>query len=73
MHINVQNHTTSCLLSVEGYCRGVPAGEIIVGWNVGDCPNQKDFDVGDSYTGWFQTSRIIVEELAIQNATDVIV
>ncbi|KAI0214581.1 Collagen triple helix repeat-containing protein 1 [Lamellibrachia satsuma] len=58
---------------VEGYCRGVPAGEIIVGWNVGDCPNQKDFDVGDSYTGWFQTSRIIVEELAIQNASDVIV
>ena len=51
----------------------MPAGEVIVAWNVGDCPNQNDFDVGNSHTGWIQSSRIIVEELAVENANIVIV
>ena len=62
------------IVSVEGYCRGVPAGSIRVAWNVGDCPNQNpEFDVGKGVTGWVQTVRIIVEEVTIENASDRIV
>ena len=42
-----------------------------VAWNVGDCPG--NYNVGDSFTGWITTSRIIVEEVTVENAINVIV
>ncbi|KAI0219781.1 hypothetical protein LSAT2_028689 [Lamellibrachia satsuma] len=63
---------------VEGYCRGIPSGVVQVAWNVGDIVDgdgwyQKDHNVGDSYTGWASTVRIIVEEVDMQDAETVIV
>ncbi|KAI0214613.1 hypothetical protein LSAT2_000258 [Lamellibrachia satsuma] len=61
---------------VEGYCRGVPAGPVIVTWNVGDCPGyySTTYGVGNSFTGWgLTTARIIVEEVTVENANNVIV
>ncbi|KAI0214612.1 hypothetical protein LSAT2_000257 [Lamellibrachia satsuma] len=56
---------------VEGYCRGMRAGPVTVAWNVGDCPG--NYGAGNSFTGWVTTSRIIVEEVTVENATNVIV
>ena len=63
---------------MEGYCRGIAAGDVYVGWNVGDVVDgvgwdQKDYNVGDSYTGWVATVRIIVEEVGVEDADTVIV
>ncbi|KAI0237162.1 hypothetical protein LSAT2_012380, partial [Lamellibrachia satsuma] len=64
--------------SVEGYCRGIPAGDVYVAWNVGDIVDgmgreQKDYNVGDSWNGWVATVRIIVEEVGVEDAGTVIV
>ncbi|KAI0214899.1 hypothetical protein LSAT2_033084 [Lamellibrachia satsuma] len=54
---------------VEGYCRGLPAGNVHVVWSVGDCVNQNPhYDVGDSYTGWMSTVRITIEEVNVEDA-----
>ncbi|KAI0224511.1 hypothetical protein LSAT2_024481, partial [Lamellibrachia satsuma] len=63
---------------VEGYCRGIAAGDVYVAWNVGDIVDgvgwdQKDHNVGDSWTGWVATVRIIVEEVGVEDADTVIV
>ncbi|KAI0234905.1 hypothetical protein LSAT2_014724 [Lamellibrachia satsuma] len=58
---------------VEGYCRGIAAGDVYVAWNVGDCISQATFNVGDSHTGWEATVRIIVEEVAVKDANTLIV
>ena len=65
-------------VSVEGYCRGIPAGDVYVAWNVGDIVSgegweQSDHNVGDSWTGWMATVRIIVEEVDVESADTVIV
>ncbi|KAI0216297.1 hypothetical protein LSAT2_031672 [Lamellibrachia satsuma] len=59
---------------VDGYCRGVPAGTVNVAWNVGDCPGDVHsiYGVGDSFTGWVSTARIIVQEEIVENATNTI-
>ncbi|KAI0239582.1 hypothetical protein LSAT2_009689 [Lamellibrachia satsuma] len=62
---------------VEGYCRGIPAGDVKVGWNVGDIGDgkvsiQNNHNVGDSWTGWMATVRIIVEEVGVEDADTVI-
>ncbi|KAI0231013.1 hypothetical protein LSAT2_018617, partial [Lamellibrachia satsuma] len=57
---------------VEGYCRDIPAGHLNVAWNIGDCISQ-GHNVGDSYTGWSATVRIIVEEVDVEDADTVIV
>ena len=46
-----------------------------VAWNVGDCPSNYNtvYGVGNSFTGWVTTSRIIVEEVTVKNASSVIV
>ncbi|KAK2174692.1 hypothetical protein NP493_783g00000 [Ridgeia piscesae] len=59
---------------VEGFCRGLSAGNVHVVWNVGDCVNQNpSYNVGDSYTGWISTVRIFVEEVNVKDATENIV
>lgn len=61
-------------VSVEGFCRGLSAGNVHVVWNVGDCVNQNpNYNVGDSYTGWISTVRIFVEEVNVKDATENIV
>ena len=62
------------VVSVDGYCRGVPAGTVNVAWNVGDCPDDthSDYGVSDSFTGWVSTSRIIVQEEIVENANNTI-
>ncbi|KAK2166998.1 hypothetical protein NP493_1290g02018 [Ridgeia piscesae] len=59
---------------VEGYCRGIAAGDVYVAWNIGDIlSDQPLLNVGDSYTGWKATVRIIVEEVDVESADTVIV
>ena len=63
---------------MEGYCRGIPAGDVNVAWNVGDVVNgvgwdQSDYNTGDSVTGWVATVRIIVEEVDVENSDTAIV
>ena len=62
-----------CSVSVEGYCRGIAAGNVNVAWNIGDCTNNGRDNVGDSWTGWGTTVRIIVEELYVEDADNVII
>ena len=75
-HHTVVSLQRNCLfVSVEGYCRGIAAGNVKVGWNVGDVlfGVQRTHNVGDSHTGWMSTVRIIVEEISVENANTVIV
>ena len=58
---------------MEGYCRGLPAGNVRVEWNIGDCVSQGVRQVGDSYIGWTSTVRIIVEELDVEDVDETIV
>ena len=58
---------------MEGYCRGLPAGNVRVEWNIGDCVSQGVRLVGDSYIGWTSTVRIIVEELDVEDVDEAIV
>ena len=63
---------------MEGYCRGVAAGDVRVAWNIGDCANgegwdQSTYNIGDSYAGWVATVRIIVEEVGVEDADNAIV
>ena len=56
---------------MEGYCRGLQAGDVRVKWNVGDCVNQNPhYDVGGSLTGWISTVRITVEEVNVEDANE---
>ncbi|KAI0233710.1 hypothetical protein LSAT2_016074 [Lamellibrachia satsuma] len=59
---------------VDGYCRGVPAGTVNVAWNVGDCPGDihDRYGIGNSFTGWLSTSRIIIQEEIVENANNTI-
>ena len=56
------------MFSVEGYCRGIAAGSVLVEWHVGDCIT-KTYSIGASYTGWEATVRIIVEEVNVNDAS----
>ena len=63
---------------MEGYCRGIPAGDVYVAWKVGDVVSgvgwdQSNFNTGASYTGWVATIRIVVEEVDVESADTVIV
>jgi len=51
---------------------------VYVAWNVGDCISdslykKETYNIGDSYTGWVATVRIIVEEIGVDHADTVIV
>ena len=68
IHISI-----SIFLSVEGYCRGVSAGDVRVQWNIGDCIRQGSYKQGSPLAGWTSTVRIIVEEVNVEDADTVIV
>ena len=55
--INIHRST-----NIEGYCGGIPAGKVQVGFNVGDCTGS-GANTGDAWTSWYQTIRIIIEEV----------
>ena len=55
-NLNIQR-----VANVEGYCGGIPAGKVQVGFNVGNCGGS--FNLGDAYTSWNQANRIIIEEV----------
>jgi len=56
------------MFSVEGYCRGIAAGAVLVEWNIGECL-PKSYGTGASYSGWEATVRIIVEEVHVNDAS----
>ncbi|KAI0226051.1 hypothetical protein LSAT2_023249 [Lamellibrachia satsuma] len=60
---------------VEGYCRGIAAGNVKVGWNVGDILNGKQpfYNVGSSCAVWMTSVRIIVEEVDVEDEGTAIV
>ncbi|KAI0208873.1 Collagen triple helix repeat-containing protein 1 [Lamellibrachia satsuma] len=57
---------------VEGYCRGVAAGPVNITWNIGNCPTDEG-NSGTVLTGGFETTRIVAEEVFVEDASDVIV
>ncbi|KAI0239526.1 hypothetical protein LSAT2_009740 [Lamellibrachia satsuma] len=73
LHVKTRGANIHRPAYVEGYCRGVSAGHVNVGWNVGDCQNMNAYNVGDSSTGYKATVRIIVEEVDVEDANTVIV
>lgn len=56
---NINIHRPS---NIEGYCGGIAAGKVFVGFNVGNCKVPFNTN-GDAYTGSNQANRIIIEEV----------
>lgn len=50
---------------IEGYCTNIPAGEVRVGFNVGNCNAYGD---ADAHSGWRSVSRIVIEEVPPQQS-----
>ncbi|KAI0226052.1 hypothetical protein LSAT2_023250 [Lamellibrachia satsuma] len=75
LHVQARNTNIHRPAYVEGYCRGIAAGDVKVGWNVGDAVDvsQSSYNVGDSSTGWAASVRIIVEEVDVEDANTAIV
>jgi len=48
---------------IEGYCGGIPAGNVAVKINVGECVGTGQA-LGNAYTGFGSTSRIFIEEVS---------
>ncbi|XP_068732277.1 collagen triple helix repeat-containing protein 1-like isoform X1 [Montipora capricornis] len=48
--------------NIEGYCGGIAAGKVRVGFSVGSCPVPYN-SRGDAWTSWNQVNRIIIEEV----------
>jgi len=48
---------------IEGYCGGIPAGNVQVKINIGECIGTS-YALGDAYTGFGSTSRIFVGEVS---------
>ncbi|KAL9975552.1 hypothetical protein ACROYT_G012724 [Oculina patagonica] len=57
--INLNIHRPS---NIEGYCGGIAAGKVRVGFSVGSCRVPYNAN-GDAYTSWNQANRIIIEEV----------
>ena len=47
--------------NIEGYCGGIPAGNVRVGFSVGRCGG--NLNTANAFTSWNQASRIIIEEV----------
>ena len=56
-NINIHRPT-----NIEGYCGGIAAGKVRVGFYIGNCVGHR-FNRADAYTGWNQANRIIIEEV----------
>ncbi|KXJ13864.1 collagen triple helix repeat-containing protein 1 [Exaiptasia diaphana] len=49
---------------IEGYCTNIPAGQVRVGFWVGNCKGQGRN--ADAHSGWNSVSRIVIEEVPPQ-------
>ena len=47
---------------IEGYCENIPAGQVTIGFNIGNC-NKYTSTTYNSRTGWHSPSRIMVAEV----------
>ena len=47
-------------VNIEGYCGGLSAGKVEVGFHVGNCA---EIAGGNAHTSWNSVSRIIIEEV----------
>ncbi|XP_062511363.1 collagen triple helix repeat-containing protein 1-like [Corticium candelabrum] len=45
---------------IEGYCENIPAGQVTIGFNIGNC---KGYLTYNGNTGWNSVSRIMIEEV----------
>ena len=48
--------------SIEGYCGGIVAGKVRVGFSIGNCGGGANTNA-DAWTSWNQANRIIIEEV----------
>ncbi|XP_062506147.1 collagen triple helix repeat-containing protein 1-like [Corticium candelabrum] len=46
---------------IEGYCENIPAGQVIIGFNIGNCKYTST--TYDGSTGWQSVSRIMIAEV----------
>ena len=49
--------------NIEGYCGGIAAGKVKVGFSVGNCGKGVSGSSAYTYASWNQASRIIIEEV----------
>ena len=47
---------------IEGYCENIPAGQVTIGFNIGNC-NEWSSTTYDGLTGWQSVSRIMIAEV----------
>ncbi|XP_062501922.1 collagen triple helix repeat-containing protein 1-like [Corticium candelabrum] len=47
---------------IEGYCENIPAGQVTIGFNIGNC-NKLTSTTYNGYTGWKSVSRIMIAEV----------
>ena len=47
---------------IEGYCENIPAGQVTIGVNIGNC-NKYNSITYNGYTGWGSVSRIMITEV----------
>ena len=49
---------------IEGYCENIPAGQVTIGFNIGNCNKWKSRTY-DGSTGWHSPSRIMIAEVPL--------
>ena len=49
--------------NIEGYCGGIAAGKVKVGFSIGNCGGGASSSSADGFTIWNQVTRIIIEEV----------
>ena len=49
--------------NIEGYCGGIAAGKVKVGFSIGNCGGGVSSSSADGFTSWNQVTRIIIEEV----------
>ena len=47
---------------IEGYCENIPAGQVTIGFNIGNC-NKYTSTTYDGRTGFASVSRIMIAEV----------
>ena len=57
LHDNPHRHR-----QIEGYCENIPAGQVTIGFNIGNCRYTSTTYNGN--TGWASVSRIMIAEIS---------
>ena len=47
---------------IEGYCENIPAGQVTIGFNIGNC-NKHTSTTYNGLTGWIAVSHIMIAEV----------